>query len=189
MTDVELESWRAHWQTAAPPPPDLTDRVERETRMMRRMLLGDIAITLTIGGGTIAWALLSRRFEAMVLAGGVWVFIAIAWIISILLRRGAWAPASLSTAAFLDLSILRCRRRRDVIAAQAVLYALLLAFDLAWIYFLGRERDGRSFLSFLASPGIAWVWVVTAALGVAAARRRRRLTRELHMLIRMRASF
>ncbi|HEU5256092.1 MAG TPA: sigma-70 family RNA polymerase sigma factor, partial [Vicinamibacterales bacterium] len=41
--------------------------------------------------------------------------------VSFLLRRDAWAPASMTTTAFLDLSILRSRRRREGVVAQAVL--------------------------------------------------------------------
>lgn len=123
MNDVELESWRAQWQAAALPPANLQDRVERETRMMRRVVVGEIAVTVAFGGGSVAWAVLSRRTDALVLAFGIWVFIVIAWAISHLLRRDAWSPASLTTTAFLDLSILRCRQRREAIVAQAILRA------------------------------------------------------------------
>jgi hypothetical protein len=186
MNDVELELWRAQWQTAAPPPPDLRDRVERETRMMRRFVVGEIVVTLVFGGGSVTWAVLSRRTDAMLLALGVWVFIAVAWTISFLLRRDAWSPVTLSTAAFLDLSILRCRRRREAIVAQGVLYVLILAFDLAWIYFFGREPGSRDVPSFLTSGSVVWVWLVTAMIGIAALRRRQRLTRELETLTRLR---
>ncbi len=140
-----------------------------------------------VRGGSLTWAVLSRRTDAAVLALGVWVFIAVAWTISILLRRDAWSPSTLSPPAFLDLSILRCRRRREAIAAQAVLYVLILAFDLAWIYFFGREPGSRDLPSFLVSGSVAWVWAVTAALAIAAGRRRLGLSRELEMLTRLRA--
>src|SRR5262245_54066593 len=149
MQDVELEGWRAQWQTVAQPPADLHARVERETRMMRRMLEGELVVTLVLGGGSATWAVLSRRTDALVLALGIWVFIVIAWATSLYLRREAWAPTSMSTAAFLDLSILRCRRRRQAIVAQAVLYALILAFDLTWIYQFSRAGGSRDLLSFL----------------------------------------
>lgn len=188
MNDVELESWRAQWETAVPPPADLKDRVDRETRMMRRFVVGEVLVTLVFGGGSVAWAALSRRTDALVLAFGVWVFIAVAWTISILLRRDAWSPATLSTAAFLDLSILRCRRRREAIAAQGVLYVLILAFDLAWIYYFGREPASHDAASFLTSGSVLWVWLITAVLAIAAARWRQKLGRELETLTRLRAS-
>jgi hypothetical protein len=186
MNDVELESWRAGWQAAVTPPIDLKARVERETRMMRRFVVGEVLITLAFGGGSLAWALATRRTDAIVLAIGIWVFLAIAWAISFLLRRDAWAPTTLSTAAFLDLSILRCRRRHEAVAAQAALYVLILAFDLAFIYFFGRERESRHLVTFLTSGGVAWIWPVTAVLGFAALKWRRRLGRELDALVRLR---
>jgi hypothetical protein len=187
MSDVELDSWRADWQAVAPPLPDLKTRVERETRMMRRLVVGEIAVTLVFGGTSLAWAALSRRTDAAVLALGVWVFIAAAWAISFLLRREAWSPATLSAVAYLDLSVLRCRRRRESIAAQAVLYSVILGFDLAWIYSFGPEPGSRGVLSFLTSAGVAWVWLVTAILAIAAWRWRLRLSRELETLTRLRS--
>jgi hypothetical protein len=184
--DLELESWRRDWQSASPLPPDLKARVERETRWMRRVLAAEVLITIGFGGASLAWAALSRRADALVLAIGVWVFIAMAWGVSFLLRRDAWAPATVSTAAFLELSILRCRRRRDAIVAQSILYALILTFDLSWIY-LGRPELARHGVGpFLTSTGVGWVWGVSAALGVAAVTQRRRLGRELERLTNLR---
>ena len=182
--DVELESWRDQWQSAAPVSPDWMERVERETRQMKRFVAAEIAVTVVIGGGSLVWAALTRRLDGLVLAAGVWCFIGIAWITSMRLRRGAWTPAAANTTAFLDLSILRCRRRRRAIAAQSVLYSLILGFDLAWIY-IARPRAG-GLAVFLTSAGIAWIWPVTAALGIAAILHYRKLTRELRSLMRVR---
>jgi hypothetical protein len=184
--DLELESWRRQWQAGSVVLPDLKDRVERETRAMRRFVVGEIVVTVVFAGGSLAWAVLSRRTDILVLALGIWVFTAAAWAISFLLRRDAWAPVTLTPAAFLDLSILRCRRRREGLVAQSALYALILAFDLAWIYFDRPEGGRPGVLSFLASPGVAWVWVLTAALGGVALRMRRKLRRELETLTNLR---
>jgi hypothetical protein len=185
--DAELDSWRRSWHAGAAVMPELRDRVERETRMMRWFVVGEVIITVVFCGGTLAWTLLSRRTDALVLAIGVWFFTAAAWVISYLLRRDAWAPASLTTSAFLELSILRCRRRREAIVAQAVLYVLLLAFDLAWIY-AARGGPGGA-IAFLTEPSIAWVWPVTAALAAVAIAQRRRLGMELGRLADLRRQF
>ena len=105
---------------------------------MRRFVVGEVAVTMVFGGGSLAWRS-SPRTDALVLALGVWAFIAMAWTISFLLRRGAWAPVTATTTAFLELSILRCRRRRESIVAQCVLYALIVGFDLTWITSRGRR--------------------------------------------------
>lgn len=184
--DVELQTWRAHWQAVAPVLPlDLKARVERETRVMRWIVAAEVAVTVGIGGGTLLLAGLARRTDALILAIGTWIFIGIAWAVSFLLRRDAWAPASLTTAAFLDLSILRCKRRREAIGAQAVLYTAILTFDLIWIYF-AQTNHPRGIVGFLTGGGIAWVWPVTVLLAGLEATRRRRLTRELNALTRLR---
>ena len=157
------------------------------TRRMHLFLIIEVIITIVFCGGTLGWTLLTRRTDALVLAIGVWFFTAAAWVISYLLRRDAWAPATLTTAAFIDLSILRCRRRYESVAGQALLYVLILTFDLAWIY-AGRA-DHIALLPFLASQGVAWVWVVTALLAAAAVTQRRRLRRELQGLESLRRQF
>jgi hypothetical protein len=193
MNDVELESWRAQWQTAtvpAPPPSsELKNRVERETRIMRLGFAVQVAVTLAFGGGSLAWAILSRGTDAFALAFGICVFTAIAWAMSFFLWRDTWSPSALSTAAFLDLSIVRCTRRRQAIIAQVTLYVPLLAFDLAWIHYFGPARAGSpDFLSFLTSLDLWWVWLVTAILGIVSVRRWRKFTRELESLTSLRAS-
>ena len=184
--DVELDAWRRLWQARAPAVPDAKALVERETRRMRLFVAGEIAITIVFGGGSLAWAAVSRRTDVLVLAIGVWLFIAIAWTLAFLLRRGAWTPVTATTTAYLDLAILRCRRRREAVVAQAVLYAMILGFDLTWIYFSSPPRATPGALAFLTSSGIAWVWAVTAALGVAAVGYRKKLARELEALTGLR---
>jgi hypothetical protein len=183
--DLELDAWRRVWQADSPVLPSLKERVERETRWMRRFVWGEIVVTIVFGGGSLAWALFSLRADALVLALGVWTFLAIAWTISFLLRRGAWTPLTATTTAFLDLSILRCRRKRESIAVQAALYCMILGFDLTWIYFT-REPAEPSVIAFLASREFAWVWLITLVLGIVAVRQRRRLTRELETLMDLR---
>jgi hypothetical protein len=185
QADVELGLWQRQWRSESHDPTGLKQRVERETRAMRRFVLGEIAVTIVFGGGSLAWAALSPRTDALVLALGVWVFIAMAWTISFLLRRGAWAPVTATTTAFLELSILRCRRRRESIVAQSVLYVLIVGFDLTWIYLAAPSRAASSVTAFLTSGEIAWVWIVTLALAATAVWQRRRLGRELDMLTRL----
>jgi hypothetical protein len=184
--DLELDAWRRLWQADSPVLPSLKERVERETRWMRRFVWGEIVVTIVFGGGSLAWALLSLRADALVLTLGIWAFIAVAWTISFLLRRGAWTPVTATTTAFVELSILRCRRRRESVVAQAVLYVMILVFDLTWIYFARGSSAGGSVIAFLASPAFWWVWAITLALGVVAIGQRRRLARELDTLMDLR---
>jgi hypothetical protein len=184
--DLELDAWRREWQNASVWPADVQQRVERETRWMRRAVAAEIFITAVFGGGSLAWAALSGRLDVFVLAAGIWVFIAVAWTIALLMRRGAWTPAAATTTAFLELSILRCRRRREAVIAQAALYIMILAFDLAWIYAAQAEHTPLDPVTFLTSGGVAWVWAITALLAAAALWHRRRLGRELENLTALR---
>jgi hypothetical protein len=42
--DLELDAWRSRWQSEAGVPPDLRQRVSRETRRMWRAVLTQIAV-------------------------------------------------------------------------------------------------------------------------------------------------
>jgi hypothetical protein len=182
--DIELDTWRRHWQApAGAVPVDLAARVERDTRRMRRVYAAEMALVLMYCGGSAAWAALSGRSDILALAIGIWTFTGIACAMSWLLRRGAWAPVASTTTAFLELSILRCRRRRESVAAQAVLYVMILAFDLIWIYFQRAKEGSITPLEFLTGPSLYWVWAMTAALGAVAVWYRRRLAREMANLI------
>ncbi len=185
--DLELDSWRRHWHRQEVALPDLKDLVERQTRRMRLWVVGEIIVTVVFGGGSLTLASIYRQTDIFVLAAGIWIFLAIAWTLSFLLRRGAWAPVTATSSAFLDLMILRCRRRRESIVAQCLLYAVILTFDLVWIYVARESSAADSVLAFLMSGGVAWVWVITAALGVLAAWQRRKLGRELDALTRLRS--
>jgi hypothetical protein len=109
----------------------------------------------------------------------VWVFI-IAWTASLLLRRGAWQPLTATTAAFVDISILRCERSLQAIWIQVALYIVTLTFDFVWLYFYLGASSVRELLTRPAS--LVALLVVTPTLAAAAMWYRRRLLRELKRL-------
>jgi hypothetical protein len=167
-------------------PPDLQHRVRRQVRSARIGLVGSILVTIWFGIGLPVWAVTSHRADVVVLAAGVWVFIVMAWITSVTLSRGTWRPAGQTTTAFLEFSILSCRRNRQAIAAAAVLYVMLLGFVKAWVYY---ELSGRAPLdpwAYLTSGFSIVVWLITAALGLIAVWRRRVLKQELDILLQLR---
>jgi hypothetical protein len=180
--DIELDTWRRDWLAGSIRPANVTRRIERETRMMWRSVVAQIAVTVVFGGGSVAWAAVSHRKDALGLVMAIWAFIVIAWTMSWLLRRGAWGPVSATTTAFLELSMLRCRRGREAIVAQCVLYVMILSFDLAWIYFQRAQEGPLDVATFLTTGSVVWVWMITAALAVMAVRQRQRLSRELKNL-------
>jgi hypothetical protein len=182
--DLELEGWQRQWQAQEVVPTDLARAVEAGTRNIRRGLIGEIVVTIVMGGGGLGWAIVSRRPDVIVLAIAIWILIGIAWIISTLLRRGTWQPVTATTTAFVEVSILRCERSLQAIWMQAVLYLVILVFDFVWLY---NYRAESSVLEFLLRPAVVIVLtIVTPALAAVAVWHRRRLRRELTNLLRLR---
>jgi hypothetical protein len=178
--DVELERWQRQWQAQEAVPPDLATAVEAGTRSMRRGVIAEIAVTVIMGGGSIAWAVVSGRFDVMLLAIAVWIFIAVAWTASLLLRRGAWQPLTATTSAFVEISILRCERNLQAIWIQAALFIVILTFDLVWLYFYREESSVRDLM--MRPPTLIALLLVTPMLAAVAMWYRRRLRRELKRL-------
>jgi len=184
--DLELEAWQRQWRSQDAVPPDLVKAVARGTRGMRQGIVWEIIVTVVMGGGALAWAMLSTRSDVFVLSIAVWLFIGIAWVASTLLRRGAWHPLSATTAAFVDISILRCERNLQALWIQAGLYLAISTFNLTWIYNYQGRISLREYLLepivmiFLAAltPVLAGIWWWY----------RRRVVRELANLVRLRES-
>lgn len=180
--DAELQSWQRQWQAITDVPPDLQLRVQRQVRSARLGLLGSILVTIVFGIGLPAWAVLSQRADVVVLAVGEWLVIVVAWITSLTLGKGTWKPAGQTTTAFLEFSILSCRRNRQAIAAAAVLYVVQLTFVMTWEYQALSRLTPLDPWRFLTSDFNIAVWLITLALAGLAIWRRRVLQQELDNL-------
>jgi hypothetical protein len=178
--DVELERWQRQWRAQEAVAPDLVTSVEAGTRNMRRGVIAEILVTVVMGGGSSAWAFAAGRTDVTALAIAVWIFIAVAWTASLLLRRGAWQPVTATTSAFVDVSILRCERSLRAIWIQAVLYVAILVFDLVWLYYYRGESSVAEFLT--RPPVLVFLLIVTPLVAAVARWYRRRLLRELKNL-------
>jgi hypothetical protein len=99
---------------------------------MKIGLIAPILVTLGIGGGFTALALTSASPIGVVLVAEVWLFILVAWIGCLWLARGTWRPLAETTAAFIDLSIRRCRSNIRGVTFGAWLYVAQLSFMLLW---------------------------------------------------------
>jgi hypothetical protein len=114
---------------------------------------------VVIGGGAVVLAMRSPRPDMLVLALGTWTFIAAAWIFALLTRRGLWSPSALTTAAFIDLSIRRCRAALAASIFGTVLYFCEISFCLAWIYHrTGLEAGFVAFISAISAVFMAIVF-------------------------------
>ena len=184
--DAELENWRREWQTADAVPLDLRKSVARQTRAMRLGLLGDLLVTVTMGGGTTWWAMSSRQPDVALLAAATWVFIAVAWAFGLAVNAGRWQPSALDTKAFLDLSISRCRARLATVKFGACLAAAEMVFGLAWVYRYSSERQPvLSWLLFSSIP-MDLVWAFAAISFALLVWYRRKKKAELDYLLQVR---
>jgi len=174
MPDLELEAWREQWQADAEVPADLRRKVARGTRTMRVTLALELLVTVTIGGGSTLWAAVEPSTEMLVLAVAVWLFLAAAWSIAFVTRRGTWSPAALTTADFVDLSIRRCRGKLAATRFGIGLYFAEMAFCLTWLY---RDPARR-----VPAPAIIF-GVVTPVFLIGVARFRRKVQAEIESLL------
>lgn len=141
MKDDELEGWRREWQAQPAVTMELIRRVERETVTMRWdrfLLLAPAAVAL----GTTVIAALNPRIDAIVFAAGMWIFMAASWRFLVQNRKGIWGPSSETTAAYLELSIERCRRKLKDFRFGRVLSPFITAFVLAGVW-QGMASQGR----------------------------------------------
>jgi hypothetical protein len=134
LTDPQLELWRQQWQSETTVPLDLRRQVARQSRLMKIGLILDTLVTLVMGGGTTAWAMRSSQPDIVLIPVATWLFLAAAWTFVLTANRGNWAPSGLDTAAFLNLSIRRCRTALSTIWFAVALFVCEIAFGLAWAY-------------------------------------------------------
>jgi hypothetical protein len=181
--DIQMNAWRLQWQAQEAVPVDLRKKVERQSRHMRAMLIGDIVVTVVIGGGSISWAVMSPRMPVLILAVVVWLFLGAAWSFALANRKGAWHPGAQTTAAFLDLSIRRCRGKLRTSAFGVILYLCEALFGLAWVYRELAQQAPLPLVTFLISMRVSIVWVCTAVfLGVVVWYRRKTRAELAYML-------
>jgi hypothetical protein len=182
-SDLELETWCQEWQREAPVLPELRRRVERESRWLRAMRLSEIAVTLVFGGGTILWAIRSARADVWALASFTWIFIAVAWVFSLLNTHALSSPAAESNSEFIDLSIRRCRAQIRSTLFSAALYLFNLAYTLTWVY---RAQAVLPLGAFLRSWNVCVVWGATLIFFGWLVWHRRRKQAELSQLLNLR---
>jgi hypothetical protein len=177
--DNELEAWREEWTSQAAQGSMLADRVKRHSRFMRLMLVAEVLVTVVIGGGTIWLAVSRQELNFRVLAAATWLFLAAAWGFGLWNRHGAWSPVAMTSAAYIEISIRRCRSAMLATIFGMVLYVVELVFCLVWIY----QWTGE--LSFLFSIPMGAVAGVSVVFFVWSLMYRKRKKAELARLIRL----
>jgi hypothetical protein len=93
-----------------------------------------------------------------------WVFLAAAWAFATAINRGNWSPSALDTAAFVDLSLRRCRSRLATVWFGAGLFLCEIGCCLAWVYnYYPKPRKHLWTWLFFSSLPIDFVWLATLA--------------------------
>lgn len=132
--DTELAAWRAEWLADEPvPQADLRSLVRRKTRHMRLAFAGQLLCGAAMLVFT-AW-FVSRRptFEWILWAAVLWIAIFCGTGFTIWNKAGTWKALQQSNAAFLELSLRRCRR--ELRAIQAGRWSLAVQLSIVMIWF------------------------------------------------------
>jgi hypothetical protein len=175
----ELNDMKQRWQTQAAAGPDLAalrERVSADNRNHRRTLVVLAFATLGVLLVSLAHALGSTRDDAWFSFAFTAGFATLVWVIALWLSRGTWEPRDGSTAAYLEVSIQRCRSVILAAPVGVVLYLAGLAGSLAWKQrLLGLELE-----HLLTTPSMiiaGWIGAPLYSLGMLwnAQRHRKRL--------------
>lgn len=164
----ELESLRQQWRTQASPAIDvatLRQWVAEDSRTNRRTLVIVTLGTLLMLGYTLVRALRSDEPNTWVSVVFVTCFAVLVWLVALALSRGTWRPRDESTAAYLDLSIHRCRSVIVAAPIGIVFYVAGLVGSLIW-----RQRMlGVEWQQLLQAPEMiiaGWIGAPAYAIGM-----------------------
>lgn len=185
-TELDLEALRKEWQAEDSIPLTLRGNVERQSRSMKIGLAGDILVTVVVGGGSTAWALLSGQKDAGDVAFGAWMFLAGAWMFVLMINRGLWAPSAMDAATFVDLSIRRCQASLAATWFAAMLFLAEMVFGLSWVYRHAELHESVESWLLFSSIRIDVVWISTLAFVVGLFWFRNKKKRELARLLSLR---
>lgn len=184
--DTELEVWREQWQSEASIPADLLRKVERQSRNMWIALIANIIVTVAMGGGWTAWALVSKESATAQVAVAVWIFVAAAWTFVLIVNRGLWRPSAMDAWAFADLSVRRCESALKAVWFAGILFVAEIVFDLSWIYLHSEIHKSWWRWLLFGSVRTDIVWILIVVFFGLLVWYRQRKSRELERLLRLR---
>lgn len=164
----ELDDLRQQWRTQAPPATDvaaLRQMVAADSRTNRRTLVIVTIGTLLVLGFTLLRAVRSDEPNTWASVVFVTVFAVLVWLVALALSRGTWRPRDESIAAYVDLSIHRCRSVIIAAPIGIVFYVAGLVGSLAW-----RQRMlGIEWQQLLQAPEMiiaGWIGAPAYAIGM-----------------------
>ena len=112
-----------------------------------------------------------------------------AWTFAIAINHGNWSPSALDTAAFVELSLRRCRGRLATVWFGAGLFLCEIVFCLGWVYnYSPEQRKPLLTWLFFSSLPIDFVWLSTLVFFGGLVWYRRKKRAELAYLLDLRRS-
>jgi hypothetical protein len=181
----DLNDMKRQWRSQATPGPDLAalrERVAAGSRSHRRtlQLVGLATLAVILYALVHAWR--DGRPEAWLGFLFITAFAAVVWVVALWLSRGTWQPRDGSTAAYLEVSIQRCRSVIIAAPVGMVLYVAGLAGSLAWKQrLLGADWSELLFVPSMIIAG--WIGAPLYSAGVLwnAQRHRKQLAQLLNL--------
>ncbi len=162
--------WRKEWRTQPAVPIELIRKVERQTvymRLAKWVLILPLSILLA---GTVG-AVIRPTPINIILTVGMWLFTLILGATDVRKRKNLWEPAAETTAAYLDLSIERCRHQSAQLRVVKFAIPLMTAFILVAVYTIfrqsGKFESPTAYWIMIAS--LVWssapIWIVFMVMG------------------------
>lgn len=146
--DAELSAWQREWREQSLPAISADELGRYVRRGNRNTLYGTVAAALFTIAAVVP--LLRRAAQGEVeprFLMGMLTFVLLVWFSALWLGRGTWRPRDETTAAFLEVSIRRCRAALLAVPIAAVLYCA----ELAYVLLSTHRLDGASFGEMLRS--------------------------------------
>lgn len=190
--DDELRDWMADWQADPGPTPEVREAIRRRVKRQGLKLALCTAAEVTVSLLMLAFVLraavkLPVFFNVATMAGLalviVWALIYGLWSL-----RSTWRPNAETTSAFLDLSILRCRRRLRTLRAAWWLLGLELAILIPWLWLLLSSRPSVQLATRSHAAAYGALAFMTALAVLFLIGMKRRVRRELRELEELRES-
>lgn len=182
-TDTELHAWQRQWREQSLPATtadDLARSVRKGTSLARNWTIAAAVLTVVMLVPLLQRTLSGSANPRFVI--GVLLFVVLVWSSTMWLARGTWRPRDESTAAFLDVSIKRCRAAMVGAPVGIVIYAAELLYVLLSVHRL----EGVEWGTLLRSAPVVLIGWIGAPLYVASqiwyARRQRARLRRLQEL-------
>jgi hypothetical protein len=179
MNPQDLLALKQQWQAQPLAPPEvavLRGRIARETRTQRQTLVLGALVTVAALVYTLVAALREPSADRWFSLAFTATLYALTWLTALWVSRGTWRPHDESTAAYLDVSIRRCRSVIVAAPTGIVIYVACLIGTLFW----KQQVAGIPWSTMLVHPAMiaaGWIGAPLYAAGMLwnARRHRRRL--------------